>query len=221
MSEFDSPKQTVFVVDDDADVRTLLGQIVATRGMQTTSFENAQEFLDAFEPGSAGCLILDIHLPGMSGLELQRELTNRDIDLPIIIITGAGDVEMARNAFKSGVVDFVTKPFRPAELLESVDRALVRDSENRRARAVVAEAERRFSKLSAREREVVDLLVTGKSTKEIAYHLSLSPKTVDVHRANSMRKVGVGSIAELVHLAVSLHSRQSKPVQDRPTPPNS
>ncbi|MBX3395478.1 MAG: response regulator transcription factor [Phycisphaerae bacterium] len=221
MSEHISPKPTVFFVDDDADIRALLGQIVATRGLASVGFERAQEFLDAFKPGAAGCLILDIQLPGMSGLELQHELRVRRIDIPIIIITGAGDIEMARNAFKSGVVDFVTKPFRPAELLESIDRALARDAENRRVREVVVEAERRFSKLSAREREVVDLLVAGKSTKEIAYHLSLSPKTVDVHRANSMRKIGVGSIAELVHLAVSLAPGQSKTGPHRPTPSNS
>lgn len=213
MTDAVTPQQIVFIVDDDASVRTLLAQLVETKKLPSMTFETARAFLEEYQPGTPGCLVLDIHLPGMSGLDLQKELALRGIEIPIIILTGAGDIGMAREAFKSGVVDFVTKPFKNAELLECIDRAMARDIDLRRRNAVASDARTRFARLSAREREVVDLLVEGKSTKEIAFQLSLSPKTVDVHRANGMRKLDVNSIAEMVHLSVALGS-ESRPFRD-------
>ncbi|MBK8267717.1 MAG: response regulator transcription factor [Planctomycetes bacterium] len=206
MTDAVTPPQIVFIVDDDASVRTFLAQLMETNKLPSMTFETARAFLENYRPGTPGCLVLDIHLPGMSGLDLQKELVSRGIEIPIIILTGAGDIGMAREAFKSGVVDFVTKPFKNAELLECIDRALARDIDLRRRNTVANDARTRFARLSAREREVVDLLVEGKSTKEIAFQLSLSPKTVDVHRANGMRKLDVNSIAEMVHLSVALGS---------------
>ncbi len=197
---------TIFIVDDEPQVRELLTRLISGRGWGAAAFEDAQAFLDAYNPAVRGCLILDIQLPGMSGLELQRELNARGVRIPIVILTGAGDVASAREAFRAGVVDFVTKPFRNAELLDCVARALEKDASIRFEQAIVSDASGRFARLSPREREVADLLVEGKSTKEIAYQLGLSPKTVDVHRANTMKKVGVESVVDLVHLAMALKS---------------
>ncbi len=197
---------TVFVVDDDPDVRQFLERLVATRGWKCVSHETAQSFLDNHDPKTPGCLILDIGLPGMSGLELQRELADRRIQIPIIMLTGTGDIASAREAFRNGVVDFVQKPFRNNELLDCIDRALQADARLREQRAIQNDARERFGRLTPREREVVDLMVEGKTTKEIAFALSLSPKTVDVHRANGLRKMGIESVAELVRLSVALNA---------------
>jgi FixJ family two-component response regulator len=203
--------RTVFIVDDDPGVRTFLSQLVESNQWVPVTFETAKSFLENFQPGMPGCLVLDVNLPGMSGLELQKELSARKIEIPIVILTGEGDVGMARDAFKSGVVDFVEKPFKNADLLECIRTALARDEELRRRRVVSNDAQSRFARLSAREREVIDLLVQGHSTKEVALQLSLSPKTVDVHRANSMRKLEVDSVAEMVHLAVALRPEAKSP----------
>lgn len=200
-----SAVQTVFVVDDDPAVRQLLERLILSRELKCVAFESAHTFLESYDPSIHGCLILDITMPGMTGLELQRELTARSVEIPIIMLTGTGDIAAAREAFKNGVVDFVQKPFRNNELLDCIDRALAEDARLRETRAVQNDARERFGRLTPREREVVDLMVEGKTTKEIAFALSLSPKTVDVHRANGLRKMGIESIAELVKLAVALN----------------
>lgn len=208
MTEIAMPSRTVHVVDDDSTLRSFLSELLKTHNLEAVTYDSAQRFLAEFRPGTPGCLVLDVNLPGMSGLELQKELADRSIEIPIIILTGAGDVEMARNAFRSGVVDFVTKPFRNADLLECIHQALARDAVSRQRRAVLDNARSRFARLSSREREVIDQLVQGRSTKEIAFALSLSSKTVDVHRSNSMRKLEVSSVAELVRLYMTLKSDQ-------------
>jgi len=195
---------TVFIVDDDRDVREFLERLVTSKGMRAASFESARAFLDAYDPASPGCLVLDISMPGMSGLELQGELAKRGIEIPVIILTGKGDVPAARAAFRAGIVDFVLKPCRNRELLGSIDEALLKDAEARKRRADRNRVKGQFDRLSAREHQVADLMVDGKTTKEIAFQLGLSPKTVDVHRSNAMRKLDVDSLAKLVRMAIIL-----------------
>lgn len=199
-----STDPTVFIVDDDRDVREFLERLVTSKGLHAATFESARAFLDHYDPSVPGCLVLDISMPGMSGLELQQELGNRRAEIPVIILTGKGDVAAARTAFRAGIVDFVLKPFRNRELLGSIDEALLRDAQARRRRASRDQVEAKFDQLSPRERQVADLMVEGKTTKEIAFHLGLSPKTVDVHRSNAMRKLEVDSLAELVRMAIIL-----------------
>ncbi len=201
---------TVFIVDDDRDVREFLERLVTSKEMHAATFESAHAFLDAYDPTSPGCLVLDISMPGMSGLELQEELGNRGAEIPVIILTGKGDVASARTAFRAGIVDFVLKPFRNRELLASIEEALLKDAQARGRRADRDQVKVRFDRLSARELQVANLMVDGKTTKEIAFQLGLSPKTVDVHRANAMRKLDVDSLAELVRMAIILDpSRQA------------
>ncbi len=204
-----STDSTVFIVDDDRDVREFLERLVTSKGMRAATFESAQAFLDAYDPASPGCLVLDISMPGMSGLELQEELAKRRMPIPVIILTGKGDVATARAAFRGGIVDFVLKPFRNRELLGSIDEALLKDAEARGWHAHRNRMKERFDRLSPRECQVVDLMVDGKTTKEIAFHLGLSPKTVDVHRSNAMRKLQAGSLAELVRMAIILDPRKA------------
>ncbi len=195
---------TVFIVDDDRDVRGFLERLVTSKGMRAAAFESAHAFLDAYDPASPGCLVLDISMPGMSGLELQEELARRRMEIPVIILTGKGDVAAARAAFRAGIVDFVLKPFRNRELLDSIDEALLKDAEARGWQAHRNSMKVRFDRLSPREHQVADLMVDGKTTKEIAFQLGLSPKTVDVHRSNAMRKLQIDSLAELVRMAIIL-----------------
>jgi len=193
---------TVFVVDDDQAMRSSLKWLIESTGMNVETYESAQAFLDAHYPGRAGCLLLDVRMPGMSGLELQQYLVRREIRLPVIIITGHGDVSMAVRAMKAGAVDFIEKPFDDEELLESIRSAVQHDERRRALRAQRADIAARMAELTPREHEVMTMVTDGKSNKEIAAALGVSAKTVEVHRARVMDKMRADSLAELVRLAL-------------------
>ncbi|MBI3676009.1 MAG: response regulator transcription factor [Proteobacteria bacterium] len=196
--------RTVFIVDDDADVRDSLRILLESSGLKVETFESAVSFLASEAYKREGCLIADIRMPDMDGLQLQDELVKRDCKLPVIVMTGHGDVPLAVRAMKAGAIDFLEKPFDDAALLESIARAeeQVRaaqaDTANRRA------VEERFTQLTDRERQVLDLLVLGKANKVVAYDLSISPRTVEIHRARVMDKMAARSLAELVRMTLLL-----------------
>lgn len=192
----------VYVVDDDAAVRDGLKWLIESVELQVAPCPSAQAFLDAYDPARPGCLVLDVRLRGMSGLDLQAELARLDISIPTIVVTGHGDVPMAVRAMKLGAIDFVEKPFNDQELLERIQRAIEADQEARRGDRERAEACALLATLSPREREVLDLLVLGKANKEVADHLGLSTRTVEGHRARLMEKLACGSLAELVRLSL-------------------
>jgi RNA polymerase sigma factor (sigma-70 family) len=193
---------TVFVVDDDQAMRASLKWLIESVGMQVETYESAQAFLDDYYPGRAGCLLLDVRMPGMGGLELQTYLARREIRIPVIIITGHGDVSMAVKAMKVGAVDFIEKPFDDEELLNSIRNALQHDEKQRVLRAQRADIAARMAELTPREHEVMAMVTDGKSNKEIAATLGVSAKTVEVHRARVMDKMRADSLAELVRMAL-------------------
>ncbi len=195
---------TVFVVDDDEAVRDSLTLLLRSVGLAVDAFGSATEFLSSYDPAAPGCLILDVRLPGMSGLELQQQLTSDGADLPIVFITGHGDVPMAVRAMRSGAVDFLQKPFSDQDLLDRVQQALSEQSERRRQIAHQAEIAARIGELTPRENEVMKLVVDGLANKVIANRLGMSQRTVEVHRASVMRKMKADSVAQLVHLVVDL-----------------
>ncbi|MBX9604837.1 MAG: response regulator transcription factor [Gammaproteobacteria bacterium] len=190
--------QTVFVVDDDQAVRMSLSLLIRSMGLAVETFESAAAFLGVCDPERSGCLVLDIRMPGMSGLEMQEELNRRAIGLPVIFITGHGDVAMAVRAMKSGAVDFIEKPFNDQQLLDRINKALDLDRNARAARAEHATLAARIELLSPREREVMERIVAGQANKVIAIELGLSERTVEIHRAKVMTKTGARSLAELV-----------------------
>jgi FixJ family two-component response regulator len=192
----------VFVVDDDPAMRDSLRWLIESTGLQVETFADAQTFLARIRPDLPGCLVLDVRMPGMSGLDLQAELTRRGIGLPTIVVTGHAEVPMAVRAVKAGAIDFIEKPFSDQLLLDRVRQGIDMDRQERDGRARRAEILRRMSLLTQREREVLDLVVVGKANKEIAAALHLSPKTVEVHRAHVMEKMQASSVAELVRLAL-------------------
>lgn len=191
----------VNIVDDDEAVRHALGMLMQSVKLATQSFGSAREFLDGFDPTRPGCVVLDIRMPEMSGLDLQRELAHRGLRIPIIFITGHGDVPMAVRALREGAMDFIEKPFHDQELLDSISRAVSRSVDMLREQRARASFLTHSNALSLRERQVMELLVAGKCSKEIALQLSISPKTVDVHRGHIMDKMRAKSLVELVHLA--------------------
>ncbi len=193
----------VYVVDDDVEVRRSLRWLLESVGMTVETFANAPEFLDAFDSARPSCLVLDMRMPEMSGLELQRELGVRGITIPIIIITAYGEVRDAVEAMKCGAVDFIEKPFSDQALLDQIHKALDRDIEDRHRHEFLDEVCAKIDELTPREREVMDLVVSGLSTKRIAEDLGISPKTVEAHRARIMQKMHAGSLADLVRLVVS------------------
>ncbi|MCF7992325.1 MAG: response regulator transcription factor [Thiohalocapsa sp.] len=197
-----SQEVTVFIVDDDQAMRNSLQWLIESVGMRVETYDSAQAFLDAYYPGRAGCLLLDVRMPGMSGLELQAYLTRREIRLPVIIITGHGDVAMAVKAMKSGAVDFIEKPFDDEALLASIRNALRHDEKQRALRAQRADIAARMAELTPREHEVMSMVTDGRSNKEIAASLGVSAKTVEVHRARVMDKMRADSLAELVRMAM-------------------
>jgi len=197
---------TVFVVDDDAAVRQSLVLLIRSMALPVAAFESAQDFLERGDPAHPGCLVLDIRMPGMSGLELQDELVRRDVSLPVIFITGHGDVAMAVRAMKSGAVDFIEKPFSDQVLLERINRALEEDRARRQVREERAEIGRRVETLSPREREVMERIVAGQANKVIAIELGLSERTIEIHRAKVMTKTGARSLAELVAMVTRLEA---------------
>ena len=205
--EQNQTEATVFVVDDDEAVRKGLRLLLKSVSINTKTFASAQEFLDAYDPSEPGCMVLDVRMPGMSGLDLQTHLKEEGIEIPIVIITGHGDVPMAVRAVKMGAVDLIEKPFRDQVLLECVQRAITLDRKQRKDRAERAAIEERLSRLTPRERQIMSMVVDGKANKVIARELGLSQKTVEFHRAHVMAKTAAGSVAELVRLALRITSK--------------
>ncbi|NLE60974.1 MAG: response regulator transcription factor [Planctomycetes bacterium] len=198
---------TVFVVDDDAAVCDSLRFLIESVGLQVRTFSSADEFLAAYTPDQPGCLVLDLRMPGMSGLELQEQLARQKCALPVIIITAHGDVPTAVRAMHAGAVDFMSKPFSDQHLLDRIHQALTKDAQARRDEAVCAGIAARVALLTPREREVMDLVVSGMPNKRIAAQLELSAKTVETHRARVMDKMQARSVAELVHMALTLNPK--------------
>jgi len=195
---------TVYVVDDDDGMRNALSALLSTVGFTTSVFSRAADFLAQFKPDDPGCLVLDIRMPEMSGLELQQQLNRRGSMLPVIFITGHGDVPMAVQAMKEGAFEFIQKPFRDQDLLDRINHALQQDAENRKGVAKRAEITRRLESLTPRERQVLDMVVDGGANKVIAIDLGLSERTVEIHRAKVMEKMGARSVAHLVKMHLML-----------------
>ncbi len=194
------PTPVVLVVDDDPSLRRAIKRLVESVGLQVQLFGSAQEFLKDKRPDATSCLVLDIRLPGISGLEFQRQLTDLHIDIPIIFITAHGDIPMTVRAMKAGAVEFLTKPFRDQELLDAVQLALQRDRARRQQDAEIATLRERFGSLAPREREVLPLLISGLLNKQIAAEIGIHEATVKVHRSQLMRKMGAESLADLVRM---------------------
>jgi two-component system response regulator TtrR len=193
---------TAYVVDDDESIRTLWRWLMESNGIAVRTFATAEEFIESYRNGGAGCLVLDIKLPDMSGLELQEYLNGRDIEIPIVFVTGHGDVPAAVSALKGGAVDFIQKPFSHREVLAIIANAFQRDAELRDRRARQSRIAGRLATLTEREREVLQRVIEGKPNKIIASELDISVKTVEFHRAKVMEKTGVDSVAELVQVAM-------------------
>jgi FixJ family two-component response regulator len=201
MKEHPTPEQVVFVVDDDASVRDSLKNLLESVELHAELFDSAQAFMNFRLPDVPSCLILDVRLPGLSGLEFQNELLKLGVSLPIIFITGHGDIPMSVRAMKLGAVEFLTKPFRDQDLLEAVRVALDRDRARRRDTKTVAALRARYESLTAREKEVIGFVVAGLANKQIAAKMGISNATAKVHRANIMRKMQARSLAELLRMA--------------------
>lgn len=194
---------TVFVVDDDPAVRKSLERLGESLALPVEGFASAQEFLAAFDPARPGCVVLDLRMPGMSGLELQERLWQQGMQIPVIMVTAYGDIPSAVRAMRHGAIDFIEKPYRPQSLLERINEALTRDRDNRVRRAQEADSRDRVATLSPREHQVMRLLAAGRSAKQIGAELGVSHKTVQVHRARIFEKLKITSVAELVRLAVA------------------
>lgn len=201
------PQSIVFVVDDDAEVRKALDSLIRSVGLRVELFGSAQAFLDRKPPDAASCMILDIRLPGISGLDFQRKLADAHILIPIIFITGHGDIPMSVRAMKAGAVEFLTKPFRDQDLLDAIHQALERDGKRRRQEAEIAILRERFEWLTPRERELLPLVVSGLPNKQIAAEIGTSETTVKVHRGQLMRKMSADSLPELVRMAEKIGIR--------------
>ena len=195
------PQALVFVVDDDASTRATLSSLIRSVGLQVKLFGSAQEFLKEPQADVPSCLVLDIRLPGMSGLDFQRKLIDSNISIPIVFITGHGDIQMSVRAMKAGAIEFLTKPFRDQDLLDGIHAALEKDRERRRRDAEVVEVQTRFASLTPRERLVLPLVVSGLLSKQIAAEIGTSEATIKVHRSQLMRKMGAESVADLVRMA--------------------
>jgi len=200
----------VFVVDDDEAVRSSLRLLLKSVGLTATALPTAQQFLATYDPLQPGCLVLDVRMPGMSGLELQEQLNLRGAVIPVIFITGHGDVPMAVEAMQQGAFDFLQKPFRDQDLIDRIQRALTKDTQNRAELDERSRNRDRFESLTPREREVLALVASGKPNKVMAADLGLSQRTVEIHRARVMEKMGVSSLAQLVRIVMDLNAAAGK-----------
>jgi FixJ family two-component response regulator len=209
---------TVFIVDDDAGVRSSIRLLLRSVGIAATPVASAQEFLAAFDPDQPGCLVLDIRMPQMSGMELQQRLNLRGAILPVIFITGHGDVPMAVEAMQHGAFDFLQKPFRDQDLIDRIQKALARDRENRAALQQHDAIRARLESLTPREREVLELMVQGRQNKVMAGDLGLSQRTVEIHRAHVMEKMGATSVAQLVRMVLDTREPSARLRAISPSP---
>lgn len=196
--------QVVFVIDDDPSMRGAIKRLLEAVDFRVETYESGQGFLKSELPDAPACVVLDVRLPGSSGLDLQREMADRGITIPVIFITGHGDIPMSVQAMKAGAVEFLTKPFRDQDLLDAISQALKRHRTARRQRADLAELRNHLDTLTRREMEVMTMVVAGMLNKQIASDLGISEKTIKVHRANVMHKMQAGSLAELVRMADKL-----------------
>ncbi|HWW19690.1 MAG TPA: response regulator transcription factor [Steroidobacteraceae bacterium] len=194
----------VFIVDDDEAVRNSLRLLVKSVGLSATTLVSAQEFLASYDPLQPGCLVLDVRMPGMSGLELQQQLNLRGAVIPVIFITGHGDVPMAVAAMQQGAFDFLQKPFRDQDLMDRIQRALEKDGANRAELGERSRIREQYETLTPREREVLALVTSGKANKVMAADLGLSQRTIEIHRARVMEKMGASSLAHLVRMVLDL-----------------
>lgn len=196
---------TVFIVEDDEAVRDSLRLMLESLGHKVASYGRADEFLESYDPELPGCLVLDIRMPGMNGMELQRKLNAMTSILPIIFVTGHGDVPMAVEAMQQGAVDFVQKPYREQELLDKIQKAVAEDAENRQELREVQTIQGRLEELTPREREVLAMMVEGKANKVIAIDLDISQRTVEIHRSRVMEKMNARSLAQLVRMSMAVN----------------
>jgi FixJ family two-component response regulator len=195
---------TVMVVDDDAGVRNAMRSLLKSVGLNSTLFASAQEFLASYQPHQQGCLVLDIRMPGMSGLELQQQLNLRGAVIPVIFMSGHADIPMAVEAMQHGAFDFLQKPFRDQDLLDRIQRAIAKDTQLRKSLGEHERIKAHLDDLTPREREVMDLMTQGLQNKSIAQKLAVSPRTIEIHRARVMEKMNAHSVAELVRMMMEL-----------------
>jgi len=199
-----APTQLVFVIDDDASIRDAISRLLHAIGLTVRTFGSAREFLQHRLPDIPACLVLDVRLPGLSGLDLQREMVERGIHVPVIFITGHGDIPMSVQAMKAGAVEFLTKPFRDQDLLDAVRSGIQRDRKGRKERAEIAKLREDLGQLTSRERQVMSLVVAGFLNKQIALQLGASEKTIKIHRGRVMQKMRADSLADLVKMSQKL-----------------